>query len=285
MYKSATGPPVNQQGDKVLEAWLIRLQRPGLLPHITGFHPVIQAFQILVEQDAEIYMDFHRMFEQIPREPRYDRDPSGMPQVSDLETTASIVQRSRERSQVRDYKTMLSLFNVIITTAPCFEENGLVGFPINAILNWPMATPAGLALFVNPKVNAQIKRMFDVWSRFLSSPESRYVLTGDDNGWFGPSASKVMPGFASTFLCEPSEEYWGFASWDDFFTRRLRKGARPVHRPDDDSIITSACESSIYRIAYNVQARDRFWLKGEPYSLEHILNNDELTPSFAGGTI
>lgn len=182
---------------------------------------------------------------------------------------------------------MLRLFNLIITTAPFFEDNEFVGFPMNAILNWPMATPAGLALFVNPKVNAQFKRLFDVWSSFLESPDSRYVLTEEDRGWFGPAARRAMPNFATTFVCDTSEQYWGLASWDDFFTRRFREGVRPVHGSDNDAdtVITSACESTVYRIARKFQARDRFWLKGEPYSLEHMLNHDDLAPRFAGGTI
>ncbi|KAJ3519114.1 hypothetical protein NM688_g9350 [Phlebia brevispora] len=105
---------------------------------------------------------FHQMFEQVPDKPPYNNDPTGKPQV-------------------RDYKLMLALFNDIITTAPAFEEDDLVGFPINAILDWPMGTPAGLAMFTDKRVNAQFRQMFYVWSAFLTSPESRYVLTTDAN--------------------------------------------------------------------------------------------------------
>ncbi|KAK0449086.1 uncharacterized protein EV420DRAFT_1565839 [Desarmillaria tabescens] len=55
--------------------------------------------------------------------------------------------------------------------------------------------------------------------------------------------------------------------------------------PEDSSIVNSACESTAYCIASNVQALDNFWLKGEPYSLNHMLNNDPLAPQFVGGTV
>ncbi|EKM57609.1 uncharacterized protein PHACADRAFT_206501 [Phanerochaete carnosa HHB-10118-sp] len=230
------------------------------------FHPVIQEFQRFIEGDPVIYMGFHQMFEQLPNRPPYDRDPTG-------------------RSQIGDYKLMLKLFNRIVVTAPPYEDHLYVGFPINAIFNWPMGTPAGLAMFTNPRVNQMLSKIFDVWSAFLTSPDSRYVLTTEDDGWFGPRASEKMPNFAETYACDPSKDYYGFTSWDDFFTRVFRPGVRPVAFPDDHSIITNACESEPYRIAKNVKASDKFWLKGSPYSLEHMLNGDPFVSEFAGGTV
>ncbi|KAI8996411.1 Phophatidylserine decarboxylase-domain-containing protein [Trametes punicea] len=229
-------------------------------------HPVIVDFQDFIEKDPVIYMGFHQMFEQVPTKPPYDNDPTGQPQV-------------------RDYKLMLQLFNQIISTAPAFEENDLVGFPINAILDWPMGTAAGMAMFSRPDVNEHFKKMFDVWSSFLTSEASCVVLDNSENGWFGPSATEVMPNFAETYVCDPSAPYYGYTSWDDFFTRLFRPGVRPVYAPNDDSIVNSACESTVYRIAYDAKETDEFWLKGQPYSLAHMLNYDESTPQFVGGTI
>ena len=48
---------------------------------------------------------------------------------------------------------MLELFNDIIKTAPEWEDNDLVGFPINAILDWPMGTPAGYSMFTTDRGN------------------------------------------------------------------------------------------------------------------------------------
>ncbi|KAK0231733.1 phosphatidylserine decarboxylase-like protein [Armillaria nabsnona] len=254
---------------RIVERWLAK-KIAECSGKTQAFHPVIQEFQTLIEKDAEIYMGFRQMFEQVPTKPPYNNDPTGKPQV-------------------RDYMTMLALFNKVITEAPGFEESdyeaGLVGFPINAILDWPMGTAAGFTTFVDPKVNAQFKKMFDVWASFLTSSESRYVLTTDTTGWFGPGASAAMPGFAEKYVCDPSAEYYGFKSWDDFFTRLFRPGVRPVMFPDNDGIVNSACESTVYCIAYDIKELDTFWLKGEPYSLNHMLNNDDLAPQFVGGTV
>ena len=83
-------------------------------------------------------MWFHLMFEEVPRKPPFNKNPAGQPQV-------------------RNYHLMLRLINRIMTKAPEFNETGLVGFPINAILDWSMGTTAGYAAFLNEKVNCNSK--------------------------------------------------------------------------------------------------------------------------------
>ncbi|KAF9559667.1 hypothetical protein CPC08DRAFT_763188 [Agrocybe pediades] len=229
-------------------------------------HPVIAEFRDFIENDPEIYMAFHQMFDEIPSKPPYNNDPTGKPQV-------------------RDCKLMLSLFDIILEEAPSFENDNMVGLPINAILDWPMGTHAGYRAFVNPRVNEMFHKMFNVWTKFLGSPDSRYVLTSEPGGWFSPAAEEAIPEFEETFECDPSAPYHGFKSWDDFFTRRFRPGVRPIELPDDDSVINSPCESTVYKTAHNVKKHDAFWLKGEPYSLAHMLNNDPLYEQFIGGSI
>ncbi len=230
-------------------------------------HPVIAELRDLIESDSELFMLFSEMFEQVPRRPPYDRNPAGKPQV-------------------RDHVHMLQLLNTILTHAPEFDRTGLVGCPINAIFDWSMGTPAGMAAFLNERVNAQLKKVLNAWARFLSSGDSAHVLNEDPRrGWFGAEARKAMPDFEREFVCDPSRPHWGFRSWDEFFTREFRPGVRPVADPDNDAVIVNACESAPFRIARHVHYRDRFWIKAQPYSIAHMLANDSLAPLFAGATI
>jgi phosphatidylserine decarboxylase len=96
---------------------------------------------------------------------------------------------------------------------------------------------------------------------------------------------KAMPNFAEDFVCDPGKPFYGFTSWDDFFTRQFRKGKRPVASPDDDSVIVNACESAPYRLARKVRQNDLFWIKAQPYSLNHMLDGDPLSAQFERGTI
>lgn len=229
--------------------------------------PVVQEFKDAIESDPQLYMLFNMMFSQIPNKPPYFKDPTGKPQV-------------------RDYQHMLALISAILVKAPEFNESGLVGFPINAILDWPMGTEGGFAAFLNEKVNRHFMNILNEWGVFLSSKDSRYVLSDDpQHGWFGAAARCAMPDFDKEFICDPDAPYHGFSSWDDFFTRQFRPGQRPVAHPDDQDVIVNACESAPYNLAHNVRSRDQFWLKGQPYSLEHMLAGDPLAGRFVGGTI
>ncbi|MCL1501288.1 phosphatidylserine decarboxylase family protein [Xanthomonas nasturtii] len=255
----------------VMDTWLSTLVSEVDADTLKGsprpLHPVIEDFKALIERDAQIYMLFHQMFAQVPHKPPYNRDPTGKPQV-------------------RDYHVMLKLFNAIMTRAPEFNKTGLVGFPINAILDWPMGTGSGVSAFLNEKVNAAFRAMLNEWARFLASPDSTYVLNTDPvSGWFGRDAKTAMPHFATNFVCDPAAPHYGFTSWDDFFTRRFRPGVRPIDAPEDDAVIVNACESAPYRLAHSVQLRDRFWIKAQPYSLDHMLAQDAYVGQFVGGTV
>ena len=247
-----------------LSRWMTRIMEKA--EQDTGpLKPVVEELKNFIENDAEAYMFFNQMFSEVPK--GKSTSPTGLPQV-------------------RDYQHMLRLFNVILTHAPAYSEDGLVGFPFNAILDWSMATVGGWAAFVDRKVNAHIKALLDEWGRFLRSPESTSVLSDDPkHGWFGADAKKAMPDFVSEFVCDPSKPHYGFKSWDDFFIRQFREGVRPVAEPDNDAVIVNACESAPFAIAHNVQLRDRFWIKAQPYALKFMLGNDPRAERFVGGTV
>ena len=247
---------------QVLERWLddliAKTDADGDVPLL----PVVEEFRQLIERDPEIYMLFAFMLTQAPGKPT----PTGKPQV-------------------RTVDHMLKLFNRILTHAPEYDDTALVGCPVNAVLDSAMGTHAGFAAFLNERVNRQFKKMLNEWGRFLKSADSAGVLNGTDSGWFGPKATAKMPHFAEDFVCDPAKPHYGFTSWDDFFTRRFRPGVRPVASPADPDVIVNACESAPYRLSHDVCLRDRFWIKGQPYSVAHMLADDPWAGQFAGGTI
>jgi len=229
------------------------------------WHPVVEDLKNLIEGDAKLYMLFNLMFEQVPE--KYKHNPAGGPQV-------------------RNYLHALELINTIMTKAPEYNETGLVGFPINAIFDYSMGTSAGFAAFLDPKLNAQLKKVLNEWGKFLDSKDSAYVLNENPrSGWFGEDAKKAMPTFVEDFVCDPTLPHYGFTSWDDFFTREFREGIRPVASPEDDDVIVNACESAPYRKSVNVPLQNTFWIKGQPYALLHMLNHDPYTHLFENGTV
>ena len=251
--------PSDQQ---VLGRWLDDLIAKADARGDVPLLPVVEEFRQLIERDPEIYMLFAFMLTQTPRK-----------------------QTPADKPQVRTVDHMLKLFNHILTHAPEYDDTGLVGCPINAILDWAMGTHAGFAAFLNDRVNRQFKKMLNEWGLFLKSADSAGVLNDTDSGWFGPKAMAKMPHFAEDFVCDPAEPHCGFTSWDDFFTRRFRPGVRPVASPADPDVIVNACESAPYRLSHDVRRHDRFWVKGQPYSVAHMLADDPWAGQFVGGTI
>lgn len=225
------------------------------------FHPVVAEFQALIESDPVLYMYFIRMFEEQPR----FASPSGSGDV-----------------KIQNYQQMLVVINHVLTTAPEYDDTGMVGFPINAILDFPMITSAGLAAFRLQSLNEMLRKVLAVWTEFLDDAKSLYVLNDTPTGWLSPAAKAAI--HLDEFQTNPDLPYLGFKSWNDFFIRQFKAGARPVGHPDDDRVIVSACESTPYAIATSVKEDDTFWIKSQPYSLRHLLAGNHVA-EFIGGTV
>jgi phosphatidylserine decarboxylase len=225
------------------------------------FHPVVEEFQRMIETDPIMYMYFTQMFDEQPAFP----PPAGSGDV-----------------KLANYQQMLVVINHVLTTAPSFNTTEMVGFPINAILDFPMITPAGLAAFASPKVNEMLRKILAVWTTFLDSEASCCVLNDSPTGWLSPAAWKALN--LDEFKTDPAAPFSGFKSWNDFFIREFKPGLRPVALPNDPAAIVSACEAAPYAIETNVKEYDTFWIKAQPYSLRQLLNG-HFVDQFIGGTV
>jgi phosphatidylserine decarboxylase len=228
---------------------------------------------------------------------------SSAPRTSAVEELAALIQgdpvlrmdmtrainQAQEAGYVLGYTSideLMTIVDYLMTYAPPFSESDLIHCPLNAVLDWPMCMPSGYALFRDPALNAQLKHVLNCWCGFLSGPHSReHLNTAAPDGWFCEEADKRMG--LSQFIYEPAQPYWGFASWNDFFTRRFRAGARPIAEPHNDKVIVSACEASPYNIQHHVELQDTFWIKSQPYSLEDLFTSRqrELARCFQGGSV
>jgi phosphatidylserine decarboxylase len=243
-----------------LEMWLDGHQaRVDQRPADRRLHPAVQGLRDLVDTDPVVRLYMNEMIDQVPSS------------------------RAYSKRHVKDVDHLLLLIDEVLTTAPEFSDGGMVTTPLTAILDWTMGTPAGFAAYRDPRINDAFRRILQAWGEFLSGPDSRYVLNDSPTGWKSDAAKRIVG--MDDYEHEPDDEFWGFESWNDFFTRRLTSTSRPVASPDDDSVIVSSCESTPYRISTAVQRRDQFWVKSQPYSLEDLLANDPAVDRFEGGTV
>lgn len=72
-----------------------------------------------------------------------------------------------------------------------------------------------------------------------------------------------------------------FTSFNDFFTRRLKPGRRPVDR--EACHLIAPCDSKL--TVYPIEPDFRFWVKGTEYTLGGLLQNEVLARNFLGGTL
>ena len=192
------------------------------------------------------------------------------------------VDPKRHAHHIRDVDHLLALIDGVMDLAPEYGDEN-VTLPLGAVLDWAMGTPAGFAAFRDDRINAALRAILQEWCTFLDSADSLYVLNDGPGGW--KSAAAVADVGMDQFEHDPDDEHWGFTSWNDFFVRRFRQGQRPVASPDDDSVVVAACEATPYALRTDVKLRDRFWLKGQPYSLHEMLNGYESVERFVGGTV
>jgi len=223
-------------------------------------HPVIKEFKNFLLANPIERMYITLMIEQVPKVKKWNR------------------------FRLKNTDDLISELNNVITTAPDYNETKLVGTPFSAVIFESMGTPAGLAAFRNEKINKMFKKILKEWSKFLNSPKSRYVLNDGPNGWFSPKAMKKI--HLDDYIHDNNKKYYGFKSWNDFFTRKFIKGARPIAEPNNNKIIVSPCDFTIYKIRKNVKKYNTFWIKSQPYSLMGMLDNDEKYANmFTGGDV
>ncbi|KAL6889859.1 Phophatidylserine decarboxylase domain-containing protein [Trichoderma longibrachiatum] len=246
----------------------------------------VQQLKELIESTAELRMLAQGMFDEVPDKAPYNEDPVG-------------------NKQLHSYHEMLETFDYVMHhKAPSWKkleyDVGLIGFPFNAILDWPMATASGYAFFLKPEVNAKLKFILDTWkTEVLMTEKSQYVITTAPDGWLSEDSLVHIENdtnvtgqeltFQQIFQCDPQgdPEHWGFKSWDDFFVRKFKNidQIRPVAFPKQPEWVANSCESKPFALQSNVREFDSFWLKGPAYSVNEMLHKHEYAEQFVGGTV
>ena len=310
-YRSSKVTSWMPKDPRVIKEWLLKLKKEIFLANSIGLDRIafqsigigrgeveikleplddlLVEFKQMIETDATLHMQYTQMFTE------------ALPPGSKL---------SLEDKVIKNYDEMFVYVNYVMKHyTPTFSDSGLVGFPINAILNWPMGTTNGYAAFLNEKANGYWRRVINKWQDdVLATGRSLHVLTNvDEKSWFSKPALCKMTGqdpdnttqeqaldeFKRLYKCkdpDPSPgKHLGFKSWDEFFVREFNPGVRPVEQPGDQCVINNACESYPYSLRNNVQLVDEFWVKEHKYSLKHLFGEDpdvaHYAQSFVDGTV
>lgn len=78
--------------------------------------------------------------------------------------------------------------------------------------------------------------------------------------------------------------YYQYNSVNDWFTRSLAPGVRPVASPSDDNVVVSPADARLMVFA-NVKTDHQIWLKGNFFTIAELLGPLAAKPSFETGAM
>lgn len=101
-----------------------------------------------------------------------------------------------------------------------------------------------------------------------------------------PLSKAIVSGYGRLFRVDlsdvdPVSHAEGYRRFDDFFTRRLREGARPI---DQDPEVLSSPSDGFLRESVTIDAGTTITAKGHDYSVGTLLGDESWAKEFIGGT-
>jgi phosphatidylserine decarboxylase len=256
--------PPNRAAVDGWHAWLREELRNTSAP--AAWHPAVEELAKLIYRDGIVRMYVAQMIEQALK---LHHEP-GKP------------------DHIENTQQLLEALNFIVKSAPRFapkEPHGSHAFPMSNLFVYMMMTEAGEAAFRLPQLNEALRAILKEWCEFLDSGESTSVLNTGEEGWLSDPAC-IFNKLDEFVIPDKSAPHWGWKSYNDFFHREIEASARPIAEPENPKAIVSANDGTVWQIAHDVKASDEFWLKGQPYSLSNMLNDDETyVRRFTGGDV
>jgi phosphatidylserine decarboxylase len=103
-----------------------------------------------------------------------------------------------------------------------------------------------------------------------------------DHAWSPPLGRAVISLYSRFYdvsfdECEKAE---GFQSFDEFFTRSLKDGARPID--PDPFVVVSPADGRVDSMG-RIERGSRFMVKGRPYLVEELVGDPEEAARYEGG--
>ena len=106
-------------------------------------------------------------------------DPTWENLSNDMFTQWSKNYDTGAEAALESFDDFIEVMNIIVQSpASFFDRHGpppamwMIGFPINAVLDWPMGTLAGYEFWLIPAINASFRNILNTWTCFLRSSAS-----------------------------------------------------------------------------------------------------------------
>ncbi len=143
-------------------------------------------------------------------------------------------------------------------------------------------TRTGQIVVSNEKQNKVLKKLYgSVWGRVILKTLTTPVLSRVAGCFMDSPASKLLikPFIRKSGIDTSQYVMSGFRSYNDFFTRRIKPGKRPVDFTPEHLI--SPCDSKL--TVHKINSRSFFSIKGSRYRISDLLDNEFLAKCYSGG--
>ena len=132
--------------------------------------------------------------------------------------------------------------------------------------------PAGQKFIKNEKVVKWLKEFVVERAKYLDSKDSVYII----RDWIKDPRTHMED------FIEPPDF---FQSFNEFFIRKIKPGARPICSPTDDSVIVSPADALLNIINAELTTDTKIHVKGQMYlNVKELLDNSQFAEKFIGGT-
>ncbi|KAI9281816.1 phosphatidylserine decarboxylase-domain-containing protein [Sporodiniella umbellata] len=103
-----------------------------------------------------------------------------------------------------------------------------------------------------------------------------------------PESVKQIPSFISHYSIDMEEfvpsDVSQYQNFNEFFTRAILPEKRPISEPENDQIIVSAADCRL-NVFESVTSATQLWIKGQEFTLPHLLQNETLAEELEGGAL
>ncbi|KAI5995750.1 Phophatidylserine decarboxylase-domain-containing protein [Pisolithus orientalis] len=195
--------------------------------------------------------------------------------------------------QIEDYVDFLEMINTQLTAAPSYgggASDMAAAVPYYAIISRFCNTPGGSSAFTHPGVNGGFCTVFTAWNKYLASADSTNIIHNGEGGWLSTAALNSIvqhaggnPGQDTSdnfYICDTSDPHYGFNHGTSSsrstvlsFSLTTQRSSTLHARPPSANLTTTS------------RRQTDSGLKIPPYSLNHMLAEDELVGIFVGGTL
>ncbi|KAI8384882.1 phosphatidylserine decarboxylase-domain-containing protein [Radiomyces spectabilis] len=146
----------------------------------------------------------------------------------------------------------------------------------------PIYTRIGMHLMFAGRVQTHLVETGTMHKLFLRESVRQGSYFDDEK-----SATQI-PSFVNHYAIDMSQfepsDIKAYKTFNEFFHRAIRVDARPIAELDNKNVIVSAADCRL-NVFGTVKEATTFWIKGNQFTLERLLQNDELASSLTDGSM